>query len=59
MAAWTASWYDQTQGGRVLRGGSWSNGQRGARVSIRRYLTLDYAYYVVGFRPVAPVVSGS
>ena len=43
----------------MLRGGSWSNGQRGARVSIRRYLTLDYAYYVVGFRPVAPVVSGS
>jgi len=56
---WSASWYDQTQRGRVLRGGSWYYLQRGARVSIRDLNTPDLAYLNIGFRPVAPVVSGS
>ena len=56
---WTASWYDQTQGGRVLRGGSWYYAQWFARVSIRLDLTPVGANYNIGFRAAAPVVSGS
>jgi formylglycine-generating enzyme required for sulfatase activity len=55
---WTASWYDQEQKRRVLRGGSWGTYQRGARVSIRDYYSPGFAYYDVGFRPVAPVDPG-
>ena len=46
-------------GGRVLRGGSWNNSQRYARASVRNGYSLDYAPYLFGFRPVAPVGSGS
>jgi formylglycine-generating enzyme required for sulfatase activity len=56
---WTASWYSEKQGGRVLRGGSWYYNQGRARVSIRASSTPDYADYNIGFRPVAPVDSGS
>ena len=56
---WTASWFDRTQGGRVLRGGSWNLNQRNARVSIRNNNTPGRANNDIGFRPVAPVVSGS
>ena len=56
---WTASWYDQEQRGRVLRGGSWYFNQRFARVSIRYNYAPVSANHLVGFRPVAPVDSGS
>ncbi len=56
---WTASWFDQTQSGRVLRGGSWVNSRRYARASIRNYYTPVYALNDIGFRLVAPVVPGS
>jgi hypothetical protein len=56
---WTGSWYNKEQVARVLRGGSWSLNQRGARVALRNYLWPDYAYGNVGFRVAAPVVSGS
>jgi formylglycine-generating enzyme required for sulfatase activity len=42
-------------GGRVLRGGSWNNNQRNARVSIRNNNTPDNANNNIGFRPVAHV----
>ena len=56
---WTASWYDRTLGGRVLRGGSWYYNQELVRVSIRVNYTPNLADYNIGFRPVVPVVSGS
>jgi formylglycine-generating enzyme required for sulfatase activity len=56
---WTTSWYDPTQSGRVLRGGSWDLNLRLARVSFRFNFTPDLANLNFGFRPVAPVVSGS
>ena len=56
---WTASWYDQSQRRRVLRGGSWFNLQRSARVSFRNLDSPVFAYGDLGIRPVAPVVSGS
>ena len=56
---WTASWYSEKQSGRVLRGGSWDYNQRLARVSIRVSNSPDYAINNLGFRPVAPVDSGS
>ena len=55
---WTASWYSEKQSGRVLRGGSWLVNQRDARVSIRDYLTPDFAFFNIGFRAAAPVDSG-
>lgn len=55
---WTDSWYDETQRGRVLRGGSWLSNQWFARVSVRRYGTPGLAYYNYGFRVAAPVGSG-
>ena len=56
---WTGSWYDESKGGRVLRGGSWGNYQRNARVSIRIRNSPDRAYDNFGFRVAAPVDSGS
>lgn len=46
-------------GGRVLRGGSWYYNQELVRVSIRVNYTPNLADYNIGFRPVAPVGSGS
>ena len=51
----TASWYDQKQSGRVMRGGSWYFNRMPARVSVRLNVTLDDANYDFGFRVVAPV----
>ena len=42
-------------GGRVLRGGSWLNNRRYARVSLRYFYTPDSANNNIGFRPVAHV----
>ena len=55
---WTESWFDLTQGGRVLRGGSWNYNEGVARVSIRNNNSPGNANDEIGFRPVAPVVSG-
>ena len=54
---WTASWYAEKQGGRVLRGGAWDLDQWGARVSHRYNDTPGGADLNLGFRPVAPVDS--
>ena len=54
---WTASSHEK--GGRVLRGGSWDLNRRNARVSLRYYYAPVYADGNIGFRPVAPVDSGS
>ncbi|HOU40201.1 MAG TPA: SUMF1/EgtB/PvdO family nonheme iron enzyme, partial [Promineifilum sp.] len=56
---WTASWVDEKQSGRVLRGGSWHYHQRYARASIRHDNTPVVAFNNSGFRPVAPVDSGN
>ena len=54
---WTASSHEK--GGRVLRGASWDLIQGGARVSVRVDNSPDGAYTNIGFRPLAPVDSGS
>ncbi len=51
---WTNSWYSEKQRGRVVRGGSFGNHYRGARVSFRNYYVPYDAYLDLGFRPVAP-----
>jgi len=56
---WTASWYDQRPGGRVMRGGSWSRDRRLARLSTRSDYSPGRADVRLGFRPVALVDSGS
>jgi formylglycine-generating enzyme required for sulfatase activity len=59
---WTWDTYDPTLGGgsdpasltgvdRVIRGGSWRSGTRGARVSSRWYRSPSYRYVYLGFRP--------
>lgn len=56
---WTASWYDASQSGRVLRGGSWNDLRRFARVAFRNLNSPDFANYYFGFRVAAPVDPGS
>lgn len=41
---------DRSRGGRVLRGGSWNNNQRNARVSVRNNNRPDNANNNIGFR---------
>lgn len=55
---WTSSWRDRSEHSRVVRGGSWFNDYRFARVSIRLINYPDLAFNDFGFRVVAPV-SGS
>jgi formylglycine-generating enzyme required for sulfatase activity len=56
---WTASWYDEEQQYRALRGGSWLSGQRLARVDERDWNSPGYSRDFIGFRVVAsPVSSG-
>lgn len=49
---WTDGWYDQSQGWRVVRGGSWFNSVNFTRVDARygRNLTEGYTLDLVGFR---------
>ncbi|MCA9998447.1 MAG: SUMF1/EgtB/PvdO family nonheme iron enzyme [Anaerolineales bacterium] len=54
---WMAT--EHEAGGRVLRGGSWSRSHDGALVSNRSRNDVDVSYYNLGFRLVAPIVSGS
>ncbi|MBP8059308.1 MAG: SUMF1/EgtB/PvdO family nonheme iron enzyme, partial [Chloroflexi bacterium] len=57
---WTNSWWDEKQGRRVVRGGSWSSSHRGARVGIRgSFGDPDASYGSIGFRLVSPIGSGS
>ncbi len=56
---WTVDWYDSDKDSRALRGGSWLNSPRYARVSSRSNYDPDDADYDIGFRLVAPVDSGS
>jgi len=56
---WTASWYDEEQRGRALRGGSWSGAQWGARVGVRDGYLPVLSVSDLGFRVVAsPAGSG-
>jgi formylglycine-generating enzyme required for sulfatase activity len=55
---WTASWYDEQQRRRVVRGGAWNFIQTIARVSIRFHDTPVIANLNIGFRMVAPADSG-
>ncbi len=56
---WTNSWWDEKQGRRVVRGGSWNYSHWSARVGFR----LDHypvnSNYNIGFRLVSPIGSGS
>jgi formylglycine-generating enzyme required for sulfatase activity len=52
---WTDSWFDDGRSSRVLRGGSWFNNKRTARVSVRQDRFPDLWHYYIGFRLVSPV----
>jgi formylglycine-generating enzyme required for sulfatase activity len=56
---WTGSWYDDKKISRAVRGGSWHNTQRYARVAARDANYPDYSDDLIGFRLVSPIVSGS
>lgn len=46
-----SAWIDSGSEARVLRGGSWFNGQSGCRSSIRSYgARPDFRYSIIGFR---------
>jgi len=55
---WTNSWYDETEAGRVLRGGSWYYNHEFARVAAGLNSHPDFSLFYIGFRVVSPV-SGS
>ena len=49
---WTDGWYDESEGWRIVRGGSWFNSVNLARTDTRygRHLTEGYALDLIGFR---------
>jgi formylglycine-generating enzyme required for sulfatase activity len=47
---WCASWYDQSGGKRVIRGGSWGISPVHLRTSYRGWNTADYRGSTIGFR---------
>ncbi|MDH4097694.1 MAG: SUMF1/EgtB/PvdO family nonheme iron enzyme [Nitrospira sp.] len=47
---WCASWYDKSQGLRVIRGGSWFDQSEFLRASSRYGLYADYRLNYIGFR---------
>jgi formylglycine-generating enzyme required for sulfatase activity len=55
---WTDSWYDASKMDRVVRGGSWHGGQRGARPSVRGWFFPRNSDGYFGFRLVSPISSG-
>lgn len=54
---WTASWWNQTDEQRIIRGGSWIDSSDDIRISSRSYPNLDYRGATVGFRVVVHVSS--
>ncbi len=57
---WMVSWYDEEQRYRTVRGGSWLDDRRVARVSARLWGNPDDSNDLIGFRVVAfPAGSGS
>ncbi len=49
---WCSSWYDESQGLRVIRGGSWGHGSGDLRASYRDGGFTDYRLNLLGFRLV-------
>jgi formylglycine-generating enzyme required for sulfatase activity len=49
---WCDDWYDKKAGGRVIRGGSWTNEPKTLRTSSSGKGSVDYQYRYVGFRLV-------
>jgi len=47
---WCASWYNESLGQRVIRGGSWFNSPGYLRVSYRNWSDADVRNYLIGFR---------
>ena len=47
---WCASWYDQSGGERVIRGGSWRNRPGNLRTSLRTRSPSDYGGSLIGCR---------
>jgi formylglycine-generating enzyme required for sulfatase activity len=47
---WCSSWYDESQGLRVLRGGSWNSTPVNLRVSYLYWNVADLRYLSIGFR---------
>ncbi|MEO8048388.1 MAG: SUMF1/EgtB/PvdO family nonheme iron enzyme [Nitrospirota bacterium] len=47
---WCASWYDEEDSQRVIRGGSWFNSPGNLRASFRNWIDADDRYYFLGFR---------
>jgi len=52
---WTNSWHDEKQIHRVVRGGSWDNGDGSARCACRDGGAPVYFYGSIGFRLLSPV----
>ena len=52
---WTASWWEEAQVNRVVRGGSWGNSHRLVRCANRYRYFPDLFFNLIGFRFVSPV----
>lgn len=51
---WTASWYDESQARRAVRGGAWNSNRRQANATARRQYDPTLAHDHYGFRLAAP-----
>lgn len=51
---WTASWYDESQARRAVRGGAWNSNRRHANATARRQYDPTLAHDHYGFRLAAP-----
>ena len=51
-----ADWYDEIDGRRVVRGGSWNNVPGILRVSYRSWLDADYRNFNIAFRLVQDIL---
>ncbi len=52
---WCSSWYNENQGQRVIRGGSWGHGAEDLRVSLRDGSITDFRDNILGFRLVQDI----
>jgi formylglycine-generating enzyme required for sulfatase activity len=55
---WCASWYEQSRGRRVVRGGSWGSKPVALRASARGRDTVDDRYDALGFRLAQDICTG-